>query len=826
MFNDFIIFSTASAIKLSTEIDLKRMQDKLNAENLSIQSTMQEIYRSLGIDSTAQTNSEYISHIFYLLLEIEKELAKSDDFPVTVNEAKKITNGMRKLVEYGLKPVLLSAARCKDAMTCLCASVTVLVKLIHNKHFSLICTLNDQKMMYTHLLTGLFVIISGEDQMFKTKFEAILLEITANLPHSQFFEILFLIKGNSELSQQCQKVTHKQLLQCLYRPGSFVSLCEALLLNITSTDQDENTQRKRLHCCTVISKIIAHNGYSKKFFHMIIDEIHHHLISFINNNQNNQQYYADIGVYCLVELWSLQHNFIQKHIIGNILERFDRLVTPEDLLTGSIVFDEQEFRNSVSLLHLTFCAFGLSNSSLPSNLLVPYLPLLFQLHNAFNSFPDTKLNEEITSIVVRCLANRETSHLNEIIEHILYEDYSSKMKKFHSRIKFHSIVFEQTEHFRFQIAAEEDGNIDFDVTTFYQSSVTLVNLLKQSNHNVLIYNVFLHLLQMLSDNFISSETIAGSKNSAALVDSVDELTQTIEKKFKKKYAIINTLNELILYKPFHSQFSENPHHIIDILNQILNRQIEHIEMIQAKKCNHLEDDNEEILIVILSIVSDFLQKIRNDDLKLRLHRTIQKLRQLLQTSKMETVLRKLNNILEPEKNILNSDYFVAKSMLTDSNAEPYTKVFGIMTMIKLIKAKDEETLANVHSVLALAMKLLIEDDSYIFLNCIKLLIALGDILSDTVIESLVAEYHLDMDECSLSNIDFKLKIGETIVKVTQGLGEMCYKYKDALINGFLRGSCHSNDEFRTSNISNLGTLLRILSYQIHHFFEEVRKQFF
>lgn len=54
---------------------------------------------------------------------------------------------------------------------------------------------------------------------------------------------------------------------------------------------------------------------------------------------------------------------------------------------------------------------------------------------------------------------------------------------------------------------------------------------------------------------------------------------------------------------------------------------------------------------------------------------------------------------------------------------------------------------------------------------------------------------------------------------------MSYKHKGVLINCFLRGAHHSNDEFRTSNLSNLGVILRILCYQVHQFFQEVYLSF-
>lgn len=50
---------------------------------------------------------------------------------------------------------------------------------------------------------------------------------------------------------------------------------------------------------------------------------------------------------------------------------------------------------------------------------------------------------------------------------------------------------------------------------------------------------------------------------------------------------------------------------------------------------------------------------------------------------------------------------------------------------------------------------------------------------------------------------------------------MCYKFKNVLISCFLRGAHNADNEYRTSNLSNLGAILRILSYQVHQFFEEV-----
>lgn len=825
----FLLFvSVASGDKLDSRLanELHSIQAQLESAGISIEAILNQYDCPLGSPKTSSpTTWDYSVGIFCVLTVIDGELEKADEFPLPIMEAKKIHIGLRKAIEFGIKPYMTNARTEENARLHLIGSTSVLLKITSNKYFSLFCAKAEQKVIYRDILSGLFHIMVASDSSQIDRFKETVCEFTAKMSHSQYFEILFLIKGDGQLPLEIQRITHRQLLQCLYRSGSFTALCDALLTDASVDDNESDEMaKKRWHCCSVISAIVGRRGYSKKFYHMIIDEIHQHLLQYINCDRTNQHFYVDVAIQVLSKLCTLELNFIRSHVLAVIFGQLEKLTTPDVLIAGAIVLEEMEMIVAIHLIYLAFCATGPSDVTLPSKLLIPYLHLLFQLHNIFNELTcpsSVTLKHKITAIIVRCLVNRETSELNQIIETILYENYDDKTRSLHPRL----YITGDAERFFVKISGQTDVTNDGlgGMASFHRSSVTLVNLLKISDNNVLIYNVFLHLLQMFSDNFTSKSTVTNTN--ADLMDDVDELTTAIEWNFKRKYAVINALNELILFKPFHSQFSENPHDIIEILDKILNRQIECIESAQTKQFQNVETDCEEFLIVILAIVGDFLQKIRHGELTNRLHRTLQRLQILIQAHGISTVVsKKIITILEPQVNSTQSEYALAYTMLTEPYGEPYIKVYGIMTLLKLINAKDDEAVLNVHSILALTMKMLREDDSYIFLNCIKLLIGLVELLQDTVIEALVAEYHLDVDS-ETTDIDFKLKIGETIVKVTQGLGEMCYKYKDTLISCFLRGSCHTNAEFRTSNISNLGMILRALTYQIHNFFQEVSVSF-
>lgn len=772
----------------------------------------------------------YGTSVFEILLQISSELERHEDFPISVNEAKKVHICIRKSIEYGLKPFLLGIATSIDKrMPYIMASMKVLLKITDNKFFPLICTRNDQHLVYTDLLSSIFIIISHTDDEIKAQFEEHMHGIQSNLSHANYFKILFLIKGSNihSINVPFQQFVHKQLMECLYRSGSFEALCEALLPSITSLDQDEEIVKKRLQCCKAISGIVAQKRHRKQFLHQIIDEIYQHLVRFIRSNKSHQLYYTDVGVHCLSKLCTMQLKSICNHIMDLSLGFFEKFTTPQDLIAGAVICEHAEFVEAVHLVHLTFCASGPSDDTLPSEFLTPFMPLFFQVYHHLNESTNKLLQNEMLAIIVRCLSNRDKHELNQIVEWILYEEYGEGAKYLHPRIRIELSNNGESECLRFTISTtdeiQDSADNGLDINSFLIPSTSMVNVLKRCDHNMLIYNVFLHLLQMFSVNFVATKALEQPSSSNELLELENGLEYAIKIKFQRKYTVIHALNELILFKSFHGQFAENPHDIVSMLDNMLKQQIDQIQSTQKSDDNLLTHEFEEILIVILSIVEDFMLRVQNDQLKSQLEQTLRRLNNVLGGMEMSTVLRKLNSILSTDgKYDERSAFLVNKSILCETHSEPYTKVYGIMNMIKLIHAKDEETCLNAHIILALAMKMLKETDSYIFLNCIKLLIALFEILNETVLDTLIAEYHFDIDADSV-DIDFKLKVGETIIKVTQGLGEMCYKYKSTLTNCFLRGAYHQNDEFRASNMSNLGIIMRILSYQVHHFFQEVTR---
>lgn len=814
--------------------ELKEFQTFKSAED-----TLAKRFDDLLSQPKPSTNEHgiwtYATAVFEILLRINEELERFDDFPLPINDAKKLHIGIRKSIEYGLKPYLLGLSSPIDShLPYIMTSTKVLLKLVDSKFFPLICTRSNQHLVYTDLISSIFLILCNVDGELKSTFEEHLHRVKSKLPHCDYFKILFLIMGSckNNAGSPILQIVHTQLMQQLHRPGGFLALCEALLPPNTSLEQDEEIVKKQLHGCATISSIIGKKGHGNQFYHQIIDEILAHLLGHIQGNKSNRVVYIDAAVQSLRKLYLLRSTFIQRHLSHSLFGTVEKLANPDDLVAGSIVCDANQFTNAIHLIHLTFCSTG--PDAIPSEFLTPYMPLFIQIHYILNESKSRLLKTELLTIIIRCLSNRDRAELNRIIKMVLFEEYTENSKYLHTRINVERIDVGEIDGLLFSIAAIDvhenpsNGLNDLDVNKFLRPSISMVNVLKQSNHNTLVYNAFLYLLELFSDNF----GVAGSvedqlSGNSEFIGCESEFQNAIEIKFKRKYAIINALNELILFKQFHGQFSENSQDLFAIFDKMLLQQVKQIEM---HRCNEssLPDNIQEIIIVILLCVGEFMERIKSDDLKTQLLQTLGSLKIQLQTDQIrsdvawKSVLRHLDGLLNDDMHSNSSEFTKFKHILSDTTSEPYTKVYGIMNIIKLIGAKDEETCSNAHILLAISLKLLKEaDDSYIFLNCIKLLIALFDVLGGTVLEVLIAEFHFDIDT-EAADIDFKLKVGETIVKVVQGLGEMSFNYKDLLLNCFLRGIYNKNDEFRTSNISNLGVVLRILSYQVHHFFHEVR----
>ncbi|XP_014771732.1 transport and Golgi organization protein 6 homolog [Octopus bimaculoides] len=149
---------------------------------------------------------------------------------------------------------------------------------------------------------------------------------------------------------------------------------------------------------------------------------------------------------------------------------------------------------------------------------------------------------------------------------------------------------------------------------------------------------------------------------------------------------------------------------------------------------------------------------------------------------------------------------------------------GLIALTQLIQNKDEETLKKQDLILHIFEEKLIHPDSYIYLSAVKGLSVMADHFPNKVVPRIIKLFQ--DPESEIHNVEavsseLKIKLGECLVKVTQGLGETVVKFKNILLNAFLQGTKDSDFLVRASCLSNLGEVCKLLRFSLGNVIYEI-----
>ncbi|XP_053694921.1 transport and Golgi organization protein 6 [Sabethes cyaneus] len=602
------------------------------------------------------------------------------------------------------------------------------------------------------------------------------------------FKSLLVIKGTPNLPLEVAKQVHRELLRLTGEAGGFPVLCKTLLCNVPS---DETPTWKKSE---IIGKIVGSKGHTKKFYRQVLrDCFSFYEVSLFNEGAGKENLaFASTCIECLKQIYLLPPAYeeLRSTIKEYFLGRFKELVEPSETLSGTILLERSQL---MAALYLNYMAFsGSTCASLNSGILVPYVRVFLELYSMIPK--EVEERQYLQTLIVFCLANRERSELESIVEALMFSNEQQELMKYlHPRINLKTVE-DSSATYTLQIGPERSSSTD-------EGSLgpVLVEILKDANRNLLIYDVFVIMLKLF-------DRVSMNDTSKTILNA-EEQDEARCKLFLQKYALIQALMELVNHKQFHSQLYENPAEILTFIRSMLLRTL---EKGQTK---------EDLLEVVLSIFQEYLQRLHTRDDVREIFRLLLRLRdsdwcstQL--KSQIDVICSNSSGTNHGRDNLEVSPYQNALSLCSDS--EPYCKVYGTTLMLRLLKERDKETLANKHAILILALNNLRNVESYAFLNSVRLLVALCDCLEAETLEALVKEYQSGENE-----VDYRLKVGEALVKTVEAVGPIAFRYRELLINCFLNGCGSSPDEFRASSLANLGNVCRILSYQVHHFFYEM-----
>ncbi|XP_070500396.1 transport and Golgi organization protein 6 [Chironomus tepperi] len=594
-----------------------------------------------------------------------------------------------------------------------------------------------------------------------------LIQLQTFIGTEQFFQFVMMVRGFQGLSKDFQIQSQLRLLQLIRSDNGFYMLCKMILRK--KTDDSQAWQKY-----SVIAGILMKAMRNKSFYEKMVNEIFRTLRKCINSNENE---IVAACVYVLKELYGKKEVELDEHLDKWILGPLIDLINPQILLCGSILMEYDEIKGYVGMLHVLFSSSTIV--ALPSRILHNHIVALFNLHTVL---PDIPEKEKLASIVLFVLNNYDRKELQLVVRNLRLKD-DPKVLKMHPRIVY--------KNNSLQIGEETTALID-DTQAF-------VLLLKNSNNSLLIYEIFISFIKLLSD-----VQNAGNSIITGYDLEEDELTDVLHTKFYKQLSIIEPLQDMIQWKSLHAQLNEKPKEILDAIKDVLV---------------HANSEDEQIVIIFFSIYKELLYKLKDDEERQRMRNEILKVKEKFKKAQLKEQIDIIFNNNEEVPSIDPSEFTFNDAMKLLKSKEVYCKVYGCDNLIKMLRKRDKQALANRHTILAVAMQNMKEVESYAYLNVIKLLVALSYVLDTEVVDALIAEYQNKELE-----IDERLKFGEVVLKVTEDLGEMSMKFKQQLINCFLNGSRDSNNEFRTSSLANLGTICKILSYQVHNFFNELYQQ--
>ncbi|XP_048371933.1 transport and Golgi organization protein 6 homolog isoform X2 [Sphaerodactylus townsendi] len=188
-----------------------------------------------------------------------------------------------------------------------------------------------------------------------------------------------------------------------------------------------------------------------------------------------------------------------------------------------------------------------------------------------------------------------------------------------------------------------------------------------------------------------------------------------------------------------------------------------------------------------------------------------------------------NQPLEPQERQLRVLQLVA--MLCESSSQAlFTDVSQVVEFVAATLqracvsggAVEAQTLSMamglVAAILGGAVQVFVEgldhEDSFVYLSAIQGVVLLSDAFPEEVLPPLLAQYQRGPPGA-------RMKVGEALMRITRGLGDLVFSYRDRLIHVFLQGARDHDATLRASSLSNLGELCQILHFQLGSVVHEV-----
>lgn len=633
-------------------------------------------------------------------------------------------------------------------------AIAVFVRILGIKQFhlanSMECVLRD----YIGGIFTLFIANELQEHKLTEEFSINLQEklnlIWSDISEVEYFRNILFLKGIKQLPSQVQKRLHQELLNKLLSKNGFTTLVTTLITAQQSSKEDAEHNNKQTF--EIIANIVAFKGHSKRFQSIMLRQI----LKFINLCVRNESMTDSMGAGLLTlrRLYDLnEENQVQIKVwLHSYLKQ---LIQPDDLLSGLILMEHKEFCILISQFYHIFCTSSVE--CLPSEILIFYLPLLMQL---FYALPENFLQKnQLKYLITRCLSNRTPAELCTIVGQLYKGNFDDRWIKLHERILIYPNANCTELNLKIASAEHKQENI---------VAVALPELLLTGDHNILTYQVFMSLLQHMNDFLYEDDDISAVTSQINLLQTQEELITFLNNKYPVKIDILLSLNTLISHDGLKTQLIENSAVFMNFLRQSIEKRA-------SISSSEQRESADQTLLIMLTLAQEILEFTQIpgsyvDFVAILKILKAQTPNQLIK-QRIDCILMLLLDDYKPQKTGQQTvaPYNVARSLI--ESKESHLQVYGIQMLLDLLRRRDTVTMSNTHVIIALALATLKHKESYTFLNCVRLFVGLTDIMEAEVLEVLSDEYLNDN-----ASIDFRLIVGEAIVKVSKELGTYLNKY--------------------------------------------------
>ncbi|KAL5282123.1 TANGO6 family protein [Megaselia abdita] len=454
-----------------------------------------------------------------------------------------------------------------------------------------------------------------------------------------------------------------------------------------------------------------------------------------------------------------------KQVTNKMTEELERMCNTQELITAHILLEHKEFKSFLNRLWVCFVNSSSNNELLPSIILYPYTFVIISL---YNRLPKTlkQEKEHIKLIILKILNKRTINELNNLVENIFDCKIFTQLDQ---RINFKYNT--NNKQYSLQVESISD-NKSFEIIS------SLLDALKSSSNIVLNHTFFVIFLR----NVIEKPDIP----------------------ILLKFEMINFLTELISDRNYCSYLSNHPEELLRFVEHLIENILANIGDIQN-------------LHLLLSIVNE-LYDLHDFNGKFG------KLAKLLKDLKSSSLCEENSALKHQCTTILNklekqcydcniNEFSNIRSLTNEPDA--YLQVYGLSKLIDLIEARDIEAKANQQTIIGMAVNALRNEESFVYLKAVKVIVSLLA-MDSTLIYTLCEEF-LDKNE----TLNYRLKIGEVLVKVLESSNINSHEFKKNLINCFLSGCKDNQEEIVCSSYANLGTICKFYSFDVHNFFYEI-----